>query len=463
MTEKAKYIAIRWVTSCLMVLAVVAVAFFLCGCHSVSTQNSPAMVLSSQVEPSRIEGNTDIWAWSTAAKSLKSLVPEFNRKYPHVKVNVDMTGFTLQSRFLLSLAAGVGAPDVSQVPRVDVPKYSATGRLTDLTPVAMKYQNMFPASVWDNCTRNGRVYAIPWDIGPCAVFYKRDIFKRYGIDPNSIETWDDYIAAGRKIVAESGGKTKMLPMAHSGLITTFEMLIQQTGGQVFDGDGRIAINSNECLQALDVIKRLKESGICAEVAIWGQEFMAGLKSDTIATYPNAVWFGGAIKDTVKDYAGDSLHWGVFRLPAVVHGGLRTSNQGGSVLAIPDQCTQKEAAWAFIEFALCTRYGQATQYKNFDLFPAFMPALKDPLFAKGDPFYGNQKVGKLFSQNIEKIPTLYRTGDWSEALGYVNQALTHWASTGEDSRELLKTLERKLAVRLGREISSSSLSRSGRMP
>ena len=52
---------------------------------------------------------------------------------------------------------------------------------------------------------NGHVYAIPWDIGPCAVYYRRSIFRKYGIDPGKIETWSDYIAAGRMIVRESGG------------------------------------------------------------------------------------------------------------------------------------------------------------------------------------------------------------------------------------------------------------------
>ena len=293
-------------------------------------------------DPSRVRGDVEVWAWNISAKSLDALVPDFNRKYPNLKMHVNMDGASLGSRFLLSLASDVGAPDISQLERVDVPRYSATGRLADLTPVAAKYQQMFPSSAWKDCTRNGHVYAIPWDVGPCAVFYKRDIFKRYNIDPNSIETWDDYIAAGRKIVALSKGQTKMLPLDIStpGTASIFDVLIQENGGQVFDNEGRIAINSPECLHALDVISSMKRSGICADVKNWSQEFMAGLKGDTIATYPAAVWFGGTIKDTVKDYAGEAKRWGVFRLPAIDRGGLRTSSQGGSVLVIPDQCKHK---------------------------------------------------------------------------------------------------------------------------
>ena len=31
------------------------------------------------------------------------------------------------------------------------------------------------------------------------MFYRADLFKEAGIDPNSIETYDDYIAAGKKL------------------------------------------------------------------------------------------------------------------------------------------------------------------------------------------------------------------------------------------------------------------------
>src|SRR5207302_1163575 len=121
-------------------------------------------------------------------------------------------------------------------------------------------------------------------------------------------------------------------------------------------------------------------------AMWGQEFMAGFNTDTIATYPEAVWFAGTIKDAVPDYGGKRASWGVFPLPALTKGGTHVSNLGGSVLVIPAQCRQKEAAWAFLEYALCTKEAQIQQYRAESLFPAFLPALQDPLFDAPDPFF-----------------------------------------------------------------------------
>ena len=399
--------------------------------------------------PSSIEGGIQVWGWNNAAASLDKLVPIFNERYPGVRVNVNMTGANLQSRFLLSLSAGVGAPEVSQLQLAEASRYARTRRLTDLTAVAAKYEKDFPASFWGNCVFDGKVYAIPWDMGPCAVFYKRGLFERHGIDPDAIETWADYIAAGKVLLERSKGKTKMLILPTGGMQSMFEILLQQNGGQIFDCEGRVAIDSPQSVQVLNVLKDIIESGVSANTTPYGHEYYASIKSDIVATFPTAAWFGGTIKDYAPDMAGD---WGVFRLPALEPGGLRTSNLGGSVLVIPDQCKQKAAAWAYVEYALCTAEAQIEQYRSFDLFPGLLPTHDDAFFDEADAYYGGQKVRRLFSRDIERIPPLNRTKDWFEALRYVTQTLSKWAATGlGPPEELLARLERKLARRLGREI------------
>jgi len=102
----------------------------------------------SAVSPAELEGEVTVWSWNIAAASLKKLVPPFNEIYPNVTVDVNMTGTNLQSRFLLSLSAGVGAPDISQLQLAEAQRYVRTGRMTDLTPVAQRYEKDFPASFW---------------------------------------------------------------------------------------------------------------------------------------------------------------------------------------------------------------------------------------------------------------------------------------------------------------------------
>jgi len=243
----------------------------------------------------------------------------------------------------------------------------------------------------------------------------------------------------------------MLPLAKSQLQVMYEILLQQLNGQVFDANGRIAIDSPQSRRVLELIRKMLDAGICTDVETFTHDYLAGFNADTIATYPLAVWLGGTIKDTTGEYGSMKTEWRVLRIPAFERGGLRVSNLGGSTLAIPDQCENKEAAWAFIEYALCTREGQVAQYANFDLFPAFLPALKDPFFEQGDAFYSGQKVRQLFATDVDRIPVLNRTSDWVETNIYLGQSFSAWAVEHADTDEMLKTLAGKLHRRLGREL------------
>jgi len=73
------------------------------------------LVCEPLAHPAEVHGQVVVWGWNIASASLSKLVPSFNAIYPGVCVDVSMTGTNLQSRFLLSLSAGVGAPDVSQL------------------------------------------------------------------------------------------------------------------------------------------------------------------------------------------------------------------------------------------------------------------------------------------------------------------------------------------------------------
>jgi len=395
-----------------------------------------------------IHAEIEVWAWNIAAASLKDVLPLFNAAYPNIKVNINMCQTNMQSRFLLSLSAGIGAPDISQLELGEVQKYISTKKMMDLADLAKKYEKDFIPSSWHGCIYEGRLYAIPWDVGPCAVFYKRHIFNKYGIDPNSIQTWDDYLNAGKVIYEKSNGSTKLFHLSLNSLSIMFEIMIQQNGGQLFDKDGAIAVNSPQCLAALRILRKMYESGVTSNDLIFSHSYYSSLKNDMIASYPMAAWWGGTIKDYASETAGD---WGVFRLPSIEPGGLRASNYGGSILLIPDQCKHKEAAWAFIKFILCSPEIQNMQYKKYDLIPSLLSAFNDPMYDEPDPFYAGQKVRRLFTTDMEKIYILNRNKDWIEARDYVAQELSRWVSRDlrYSEQEVLERIEKKLIRRLER--------------
>ena len=392
-----------------------------------------------------------VWGWNIAAMSLQSLVPEFEKNNPQAAVDVKMNGTALQSRFLLSMSTGRGGPDISQLQEREAGKYTNTGKLADLTSWAAKYEKDFPANFWASCVgEDGHIYAIPWDIAPCAVFYKRWIFEKHGVDPNTIETWDDFIAAGKQIFERSKGETRLMPISPNGLGQPFQILMLQAGGGIFNAKGEIIFDSVQNRVALKTVRKLLDSGICAAIGTSSGELQVSYNSDSIASYPGAVWMMADMKDSAKSTAGQ---WGVFRLPALRPGGIRTSNQGGSVLVVPASSEHVEHAAKFVEYSLCTVEAQLKQYQ-FGLFPGYMPAQRDPRFLNAtDRFFGGQRVAELFAQDFEKLPVLVRTRDWDEAEQLINRTLYDWARNGENDDAYLQRIAKTLSERLGRPIAA----------
>jgi lactose/L-arabinose transport system substrate-binding protein len=391
-----------------------------------------------------------VWSWNIAANSLTELLPAFREVHPEVDVTLNRFGSNMaRARFLLTLAAGAGAPDVAQVEAPYVARYAATGQLVDLTEAALKYRTMYPEPVWSNCLYEGRVYAIPWDIGPCAVFYKSAVLAQFGVAPERIETWDDFIAAGSQVVGRSGGKTRMLPVSRGEAAHMLELLMQQTGAQCFDQNGRVAIRSPAMGKALEILRRLVHTGISANIAPYGPELFATINNATIATYPMPVWFGGMIHQTVDQQSASQLRWSLMRLPAAYPGGIRTAIRGGSTLVIPRQSDEQAAAWDFIEYMLCRTESQLQHYANSYLVPAFLPALEHADFDRPDRLFGNQRMAALFVDQLNDVPSMHRTTDWYQAERHLNQVLNGWLNGDQSADEFMRELEGQLSRLTGR--------------
>lgn len=394
--------------------------------------------------------NVEVWGWNIAGEALGLVKPEFEQTHPETVIDLKVVGTAMQSRFLLSLSTGRGAPDIMQLQEREAAKYTNTGRLADLSSWAAKYENDFPPSFWQSSVgEDGKVYAIPWDIGPCAIFYKRWIFQKYGINPDKIETWDDFLAVGQELLKKSGGNTRLFPLAKNATRDTFIMLMQQNGGGFFNERGEIIVDSPQNLEALELIRKMLDSGTTAALSSDAETKMA-YTDDSVATFHGAVWNIDFIKTAAASSAGQ---WGVFRLPAFRPGGLRTSNWGGSVLIVPASTDALERSGQFIEQSLCTVDGQLKQWSK-GLYPAFLPATRDPRFDQPDAFFGGQHVAKLFAQDFEKVTPLIRTRDWNEAEQIMGVALQEWVQNKQDSKECLRQTAELMASRLQRKVAGN---------
>ena len=193
-----------------------------------------ALTLASAASAQSLSGTVTVWSWDAAAKALESTIPSFNKKYPNVKVNVvDLGNQNVYDRGLAGCAAGgADMPDVYSIENNEAEVFWARfpDCFTDLNTLgAAKYAKSFPAFKWTELMVGNKRYAMPWDSGPVVIFYRRDLYQQAGVNPTAIKTWDDFIAAGKKVNAKFGGKVKMGAIGNGQDDEWFRMLANQNG------------------------------------------------------------------------------------------------------------------------------------------------------------------------------------------------------------------------------------------
>ncbi|MDF1522632.1 MAG: extracellular solute-binding protein [Trueperaceae bacterium] len=368
-----------------------------------------------------------VWVWDINKPALESTIESFQAMHPGVEVVVeDIGNQNAYDRGLAGCAAGgFDLPDVYLVENGEAQVFWATfpDCFVDLRTLgAEELRGSFPEFKWTELMAGDAMYAIPYDSGPTAMFYRRDLYEQAGIDVDAIETWDDYIAAGQAMNAATDGAVKMGTVAKGADDEWFRMLANQAGCFYFDNDAtQVTVAQPGCVQALDTLKKLYDADVLA-VGGWSEQIQL-FQNSSVASAFFGSWYGGVIQAEAPDQSG---LWGVYLTPALEPGGVRASNLGGSALAIPASGQNLELAYDFVVNALADVDNQIVILRDYGLTPSLLTLLEDPFLDEGVPFFGGQPVWGEILGTLGDVPAVAGSAFFQEArevmIGIVNDYL-----------------------------------------
>ncbi|PDT15306.1 ABC transporter substrate-binding protein [Rhizobium sp. J15] len=394
--------------------------------------------------------NLTIWSWNVAASALKSTLPGFNKQFPDIKITVeDLGNSQVFDKTLAACAAGGdGLPDIVSIENFEAeifwsrfPDCFANLKELGYTP---EIQAQFPDFKRTELEVGDVAYAMPWDSGPVAVFYRRDLYEKAGVDPSTISTWDDFIAAGKKISAANPGVV-MAQADFNGDSEWFRMIANEQGCGYFSTDGQnITINQPACVASLQKVKEMKDAGTLTS-ANWDEKIQANTAGKA-ASQLYGGWYEGTVRSTSPDLKGK---WGVYKMPSLTADGPHAANLGGSSLAISATSANKEAAWKFVNYALGTNEGQVTMLKEFGLVPSLLSAEKDPFVNEPQPYWGGQKVWADILATLPKIVPSRGTAFQSDAEAIFKATQTKFFAGGyPDAKAALDDAANQIASATG---------------
>ncbi|UVK54841.1 ABC transporter substrate-binding protein [Mesorhizobium sp. AR02] len=400
-------------------------------------------------------GEITIWSWNIAASSLKATVAGFNKLHPDIKVTVQDLGNqpTYDKSIAGCAAGGVGLPDIVTIENGEAENYWSQfpDCFVDLHTLGYtaEDQKKFPDFKRTELEVGDKAYAMPWDSGPVAAFYRRDFYEKAGVDPASIKTWDDFIAAGKKVQAANPG-VSMTNADFNGDSEFFRMISNEQGCAYFAEDGQsITVNQPKCVDAMTKLKEMKDAGIVSS-ADWGTK-ITNNTAGAVATQIYGGWYEGTIR---TESAGENGKWGVYLMPSLTSDGPRAANLGGSSLAITSASKNKEAAYEYLKYTLETNEGQITMLKEFGLVPSLVSALNDPYVSEGLPYWGGQAVWKDILGTLPKVVPSRGTQFQSDAEIIVRAVQTKYLGGGyPDAKAALDDAAKQIAAATGLPVKS----------
>lgn len=369
-----------------------------------SAAGSSGSAAESSGSAAKVSGTITVCGWNDAADALSAEAKEFMSENPGTTVTVQKVDSNY-TKLYSELAANSGVADVVQLQNRDLQcfKNKYPDAWMDVTDVVKPEESNFSSFVLSLVKVDDKYYAVPWDVGPCGMYYRKDIFQQAGVDISTVKTYDDYLEAGKKILKATNGKTKLFGFDYSGTSSDDleMMLLNQLGGKYYDAGGKVKLDSAEMVQAMNFLKKAKDAGLTVNLANEWNDRITTTENSQIATIPYAVWYAGTLQSSNGDQKGK---WGIAPLPAFTSGGNTQANLGGSVLAISSQTKNAELAKAFVKFSLMTSKGNKINLDAGKLFTSYKPSYNDDEYKASDEYFG-VSVGQTFSQMSDKIPEL----------------------------------------------------------
>ena len=308
--------------------------------------------------------------WDLAV--IEPILEDFEAANPGIEVEVEQLTWKSGLEKIQAAVASGTQPDLCELGSTWLPRFSYEGVLDDVTDVYLAERDSF--LMWDSGIYNGRAYGLPWVQGSRVLFVNRDLFRRAGLDPDHApETWDEMLAASEKISTLGTGIYGFGQNIGERyvLYKKFMAFAWGNGGDVFDENGNVVVNSPEMVQALEFYLRLAPFSLQEKQEVLDQYFKTG----RLGMQVSGAW-------NIKNYQLEApgLDYSVALVPKpAVDRGVHASFAGAEMLVVFKASPRREAALKLARFLQAYPQARAVSLAAGSVFPAAVETTRDSTF------------------------------------------------------------------------------------
>ena len=372
------------------------VALLATGCGSSSGSNKK----STSSEPVTLQVNL----FGTFGYKEAGLFEEYQRLHPNIKIAYNTVEFEQNYYQALQthLAAGSGLGDIQgiEVGRI-AEQVQAQGdkwvNLNDYGGDQLK-ASFFPWKWQQATTSGGQTIGLGTDVGPMAMAYRVDLFKKAGLPTDRDEVaklwpdWQSYVSTGKTYMGKAPARTAFMDTA-SGM---FNAMVGASPTQYYDETGKPIYDTNPLVKqawdlAMAAIANKETAKLKQFDTAWNQAFSSG----AFATIAAPAWMLGYIQGQAGDKGAGK--WDVTTAP----GG--TGNWGGSYLGVPKASKHVAEAVDLAKW-LTAPEQQVKLFVKQGSFPSSSTAAGDPQVANAvNKYFNDAPIGRIFGDSAKRLP------------------------------------------------------------
>ncbi|WP_079710472.1 ABC transporter substrate-binding protein [Paraliobacillus ryukyuensis] len=339
--------------------ALVAIALVACGGGEDGASGEAEEI---EVIGEDIEGATELTLWTFAGQHIdfyRDAAERWNEENTDRPITLTAETYPLEqmhNNLLLAVQSGQGGPDIADIEIGQFPNF-LRGDIP-LEPMNEYVEPILDNAVtsrFENYAKDGNYYGLPTHVGATVMYYNTEIMDEAGVDIDSIQTWDDFVAAGKQVVENTD--SMMWNVGTEDWLMDFWPMISQQDSDVFNKDGELILDNQTNIDTLQFLQDVVYKDKIAEVTPGGmnqsEEFYGYFSEGGAASILAPLWYMGRFTDNMPDLEGKIA---IRPMPAWEEGGKRSAGMGGTGTVVTKQSENVDLAKEFLAYAKLSEEG-----------------------------------------------------------------------------------------------------------
>ncbi|MEU6575811.1 extracellular solute-binding protein [Streptomyces sp. NPDC046805] len=329
------------------------------------------------------------------------LYDAYMKLHPDISIKENVTTRTdvYWPKVLTRLQAGSGTDDIQaiEVGNITEAVQTQADKFVDLGKEVDKSQ-WLDWKLAQATTKDGRTIGLGTDIGPMAICYRKDLFRKAGLPTDRTELaarwkgdWAKYVDVGKQYMKKAPKGTKFVDSASS----VYNAAVGGASERYYDKGGNVVWDRSEGVKkAWDAAMSVASSNMSAKLKQFDPTWDQGFANGTFASLACPAWMIGYIEQKSGDSGKGK--WDVAAAPAA-------SNWGGSFLGVPTATKHRKEAVALAKW-LTAPEQQAKVFAKQASFPS-APSAYTNLKPQADTtaYFSDAPLTQIFSDSAKTIP------------------------------------------------------------